>query len=196
MRPRIVIPVLAVGLLVVLAAWLLGPGRSGPTTPNQSPAVAAAQPEELAARPNAPAVPAQPGSAAVAPQGIAPVAGTNAADMASAEAQREAYVAERVNQLMDLALDNQPASLEIILSELTNRDPEIRQAAVQAAMQFDSREAIPRLREVLEQTEDTAEKAAITQAIEFLEIPTPSDAATGRGAATAPANRRAASPKP
>ena len=64
-------------------------------------------------------------------------------------------------------MDNAPASLEIILGELTNRDPEIRQAAVDAAMQFGSRDAIPRLKEAVDRTEDPREKVALLEASNF-----------------------------
>ena len=55
------------------------------------------------------------------------------------EAQQEAYIASRVVELQDLAMENDLASLDTILSELNNRDPSIREAAVDAAVQFGSR---------------------------------------------------------
>ena len=73
---------------------------------------------------------------------------------------------------MELASQDGPASLDIVLSELTNRDPEIRKAALEATLQVRSREAIPRLMEAAEQTDDPREKAAIADAIEFLKLPT------------------------
>jgi HEAT repeat protein len=62
-------------------------------------------------------------------------------------------------------------SLETILSELTNRDPEIRGGALEAAIQFGSREAIPRLMDAANQTDDPKEKAALDEAVEFLKLP-------------------------
>jgi len=59
------------------------------------------------------------------------------------QAKQEAYAAKRVVELQDLGMEDDPASLETILSELANRDPSIREAAVQAAVQFGSRDAIP-----------------------------------------------------
>ncbi|MGA2661252.1 MAG: HEAT repeat domain-containing protein, partial [Verrucomicrobiota bacterium] len=90
----------------------------------------------------------------------------------SAEARQRAYVENRVAELMELASQDGPASLDIVLSELTNRDPEIRKAALEATLQVRSREAIPRLMEAAEQTDDPREKAAIADAIEFLKLPT------------------------
>ena len=59
-----------------------------------------------------------------------------------------------------------------ILSELNNRDPSIREAAVDAAVQFGSRDAIPRLMEAAARTDAPEEKSAILEAIEFLKLPT------------------------
>src|SRR5262245_22155723 len=43
----------------------------------------------------------------------------------SALAQHQTYVEKRAEELMDLAMSDDRSSLETILSELTNRDPEI-----------------------------------------------------------------------
>jgi len=90
----------------------------------------------------------------------------------SAEARQRAYVENRMAQLMELASQDDPASFSIILSELTNRDPQIRKAALDATLQVRNRDAIPRLMEAAEQTDDPHEKAAIADAIEFLKLPT------------------------
>ena len=90
----------------------------------------------------------------------------------SAEARQRTYAERRAAELMELASQDDPVSLEMILSELTNRDPEIRKAALDAVLQIRSREAIPRLMEAAEQTEDPREKVAIADAIEFLKLPT------------------------
>jgi hypothetical protein len=105
------------------------------------------------------------------------------------EARQRAYVESRVAQLMELASQHDPASINIILSELANRAPEIRKAALDATLQVRSREAIPRLMEAAEQTDDPREKAAIADAIEFLKLPTLGEVMnrTGEGATNAPA---------
>ena len=72
---------------------------------------------------------------------------------------------------MDLAMADDSDSLNTILSELTNRDPQIRKAALEACVQFGSRDAIPRLSDVVSQTDDPKEKAEIVEAIEFLKLP-------------------------
>ena len=94
---------------------------------------------------------------------------TNATDIA--RAARETYVNGRISTLQDLAMDNAASSLDAILAELTNNDPQIRKAALEATIQFASRDAIPRLTEVAAETQDAEEKAAINEAIEFLKLP-------------------------
>ncbi|HMJ24877.1 MAG TPA: HEAT repeat domain-containing protein [Pyrinomonadaceae bacterium] len=114
----------------------------------------------------------------------------------SAEARQEAYVAEKVAQLGDLAMENDSASLDTILAELTNRDSEIRKAALEAAIQFGSRDAIPKLADVALQTDDAQEKAAIAEAIEFLKLPSPSEAEAQTGGPTKPARSKVSLQKP
>ena len=92
------------------------------------------------------------------------------------EAKQEAYVAKRVGELQDLGMENDSASLDTILAELDNGDPSIRQAAVDAAVQFGSRDAIPRLMTAAAQAADPKEKSTILDAVEFLNMPTLAEA--------------------
>jgi hypothetical protein len=82
-----------------------------------------------------------------------------------------AYVQKRTQELQDLAMDNDPDSLKTIMSELSNPDPKIRKAALDATIQFASRDAIPGLREVAARTADPKEKGALEDAIEYLQLP-------------------------
>ena len=72
---------------------------------------------------------------------------------------------------MELAMNDDSTSLDTILSELTNRDPEIRKGALEATIQFGSRDAIPKMLDAASQTDDPREKAEIAEAIEFLKLP-------------------------
>jgi hypothetical protein len=89
----------------------------------------------------------------------------------SPEGRQKAFIASRIEELQDLAMEDDDASLGVIVSELSNREPAIRQAAVEAAVQFGSRDAIPALLAAEQQAEDSHEKAAIRDAIEFLQLP-------------------------
>src|SRR5258708_8468865 len=80
-------------------------------------------------------------------------------DEDSPTAKRNDYVESRVDELMELAMNDDSASLDTILSELTNRDPKIRKGALEATIQFGSRDAIPRMLDAASQTDDPREKA-------------------------------------
>jgi len=92
-------------------------------------------------------------------------------DEDSPTARHKAYVESRVDELMGLAMNDDSTSLDTILSELTNRDPEIRKGALEATIQFGSRDAIPKMLDAALQTDDPREKAEIADAIEFLKMP-------------------------
>jgi len=76
-----------------------------------------------------------------------------------------------VEELRSLAMNDDADSLQAILDELTNSDPEIRAAAREAAVQFGDRTAAPPLRAVAAQMEDLDEKKALLEAADFLELP-------------------------
>ena len=93
-------------------------------------------------------------------------------DAAARQEQLEARVAARIAELQDLSNKKDAASLETLLSEVRNTDPEIRQAALDAISQSGNRSAIPGLQEAAARTEDVGEKQAIGEVIEFLKLPT------------------------
>jgi hypothetical protein len=89
--------------------------------------------------------------------------------------KQQEYVQTRSAELMDLGMKDDAESLRTIPAELTNRDPEIRKAAVEAAVQFSSRDAIPALTDAAAQTDDPQEKVMYQEAIEFLKLPSLSE---------------------
>jgi HEAT repeat protein len=161
MRPRIVIIVITLGLFVfgTLFAIRQSADRSTRNSEPQSASTGITQPSESLA-----SAKAQP----VAEHAAAP---TVTKSTASAEEAHQAYVEQRSAELMDIAMTDDRTNLDIILSELTNRDPEIRKAALEATIQFGSRDAIPKMADAASQTDDPNEKAAIADAIEFLKLP-------------------------
>ena len=84
---------------------------------------------------------------------------------------RQMAVETRVQELLDLGMEEDPQSLQTILSELSNADPEIRSAAVEATVQFGSRDAIPELENAMFWAENAEQRKAIADAIEFLKLP-------------------------
>lgn len=83
----------------------------------------------------------------------------------------EQQVQARTAQLMQLAMNDDAASLETILKEISNPNQAIRQGALEAAIQFGSRDAIPRLQQAAQDTTDANEKAQLLAAIDFLKLP-------------------------
>jgi hypothetical protein len=97
-----------------------------------------------------------------------------------ADAKREAYVEARTAELQDLARKSDPASLATLLSEVRNPDLEIREAALDALSQSGNRGAIPGLEQAAAQTENSKEKRAIQDVIEFLKLPTLTETLRGQ----------------
>ncbi len=150
----------AAGILVVLVALRSGTER-------------AAKPESVAVAEEKAAATNVPGKEA---RGIAKVISTpaEAQSVVPAEGQKNAAIdatAARVAQLQELAMAEDADSLNNILSDLDNQDPEIREAALQATIQFGSREAIPKLQELAARTEDRQIKRELEDAAEFLSLP-------------------------
>src|SRR5262249_16922883 len=82
------------------------------------------------------------------------------------------YSERHIAELEALGTDSDPAALAVITSELTNPDPEIREAAIEATVQFGSRDAIPALKEASTRIDDEAQRAEISKAISYLSLPT------------------------
>jgi len=86
-------------------------------------------------------------------------------------------VETRVQELLDLGMEDDPKSLETILSELSNPDADIRKAAVEATVQFGSQDAIPALENAVFWAENADQRKEIADAIEFLKLPKLTEAA-------------------
>ncbi len=166
MRLRILIPVVLAALAVVAGAVLFeakGP-RSDDVLVHQSVASNTPAPE---------ASPALPRSAAVAPRpaGSTVVLTPKPAPSEDEVEARNAVIEERISELNELAASDDPNDLQQILGELDNAEPRIRAAAVEAAVQFKSPDAIPALQSAFERATDLDEKLNIRHAIEFLTPP-------------------------
>ena len=190
MRSNIIIGLVLCGLVASLGIFLMGP-RNAPPATVITPLTAPAAQTGPDAPPEMPAV-RQPASLA------ASTAAVNHAEPSGGETPEqlhEAYVTARSAELMDLAMNEDADSLNTILSELANRDPQIRKTAVEAAVQFHSRDAIPRLQDAALQTDDAKERAAIQDAIEFLKLPTLTEALQEQARQAAASGTNPAAPK-
>jgi hypothetical protein len=85
---------------------------------------------------------------------------------------RTAYVKEHLATLSKLQSNDDAESLQTILCDLTNSEKTVRLAAIQATIQFGSRDAIPVLNNVAARTADPAEKTKLLDAAEYLALPT------------------------
>jgi hypothetical protein len=189
MRPKIVIIILTLGLFVLgtLFAIRNSTDRSTRSSEPQPTASATTQPSDALASAKTDPTPVVASPKNSTQSEIQP---TNS----SADAH-QAYVEQRSTQLMDIAMTDDRANLDTILSEMSNRDPEIRKAALEATIQFGSRDAIPKLADAISQTDDPNEKAAIADAIEFLKLPSLTEIRAQSSSRPA-ANNTTAAPKP
>jgi hypothetical protein len=176
MRPKFIAFMLGLGA-ICLAALMLLRQRSAVSPETQTADAdalatsqsAQAQPQEITeiavrAEEAQPAPPSTPVSVA------AGTGGDNSSETAEDEC-RDAVEA-RVAELENLFGQQDSASLETFFSEIRNPEPEIRRAALDGITQSGVRDLIPRLNEVAAQTDDPKQKRAITDAIDFLQLPT------------------------
>ena len=68
-------------------------------------------------------------------------------------------------------MNDDAASLANILSDLNSPEKEIRMAAIDAAVQFDSTNAIPVLQATAANDQDPEEKEALLKAADFIALP-------------------------
>jgi hypothetical protein len=184
MRPKVFIPVVLMGFLLLgmfvfarkQASSLLNNGSSQPKTETIEEPSASIDARKTATRTQREETGLAAGKANQQPA-------TN--DENTPLAQHQAYVEKRIEELTDLAMNADSGSLDTILSELTNRDPQIRKAALEATIQFGSRDAIPKLMDAVSQIDEPKEKADILEAIEFLKLPSATELIAQAGGASA-----------
>ena len=104
------------------------------------------------------------------------IIGTPANDAQSIQEADETTIDSRVLQLKQWATEDDREALINILANLSDSEKEIRLAAIEAAKNFGSRDAIPSLQSLAATTDDTEEKNASIAAAEFLALPTINEA--------------------
>jgi hypothetical protein len=78
---------------------------------------------------------------------------------------------ERERALLELALTDEPESLSFLLDELDRVDEDQRESVLSAVVQFGSREAVPRLRQLALEARSPDEARRLTEAADYLELP-------------------------
>ena len=194
MRPKVFIPVVLMGFLLLgmfvfarkQPSSLLNNGTSQPKTETMEETSASIDTRKTATRTQREGTSLAAGKANQQPA-------TN--DENTPLAQHQAYVEKRIEELTDLAMNADSGSLDTILSELTNRDPQIRKAALEATIQFGSRDAIPKLMDAVSQIDEPKEKADILEAVEFLKLPSATEL-IAQGGGTSAGGKKAMKPRP
>jgi len=175
-RGRVLLATLGLGFLGLCALVLFRP-EAQKQSPIDSRGPTPAEPTQpLSSSPQAQSSPAT-GTGSLPASGVgnsnSSASGPNAQKTTAApDDQPDLRKEARIAQLHELSHKTDRASADILLSEVRNPDPEIRDAALDSITQSGNRALIPGLEEAAEQTEDSAQKQAITEAIEFLKLPT------------------------
>ncbi len=168
MRPKIVIILLLAGVAGLAVILFLKP------TAKQPPIA-----EAVVAPPAAPAP--EPKTAHVAFHRPTPPAAVNPGEpipftIPAATGPDAAEVQAQIDRLAELQANDDDASLQAILKELTNENQLVRHAAIEASIQFGGHSAVPVLKDLAERTTDPDEKKELLDAAEFLALPTLSEA--------------------
>jgi len=169
MRPKFVFAVLLLALLALSAIFFLkqhlGNVAPSPAPPPASTVVASVAP----------------------PPAPAPIPAAPASTITLTPEQRQAAIDAETDHLQQWSMNDDPASLSNILADLTSPEKEVREAAIEAAKQFGSTNAIPTLKALAANTTDTEEQAALLEAANFLSLPSIFDV----GKPATPAEREA-----
>lgn len=86
--------------------------------------------------------------------------------------KRQEWITSQVHEIERLAWFDDPESLAKILAELRSPVAEIREAALNATVSSGSRAAVPYLEKLSAETQDPAQRKAINEAIDYLNLPT------------------------
>lgn len=174
--------IVAAGAVLLVAAWLAT--RSGEKQDEPSPEARTSVPEPV---PLPDADPAESGVVPAHPALEAPPEAEDEPPLPSHLAQivsryRAAETPEeRERALLELALTDQPESLWFLLDELERADEAERQAVLFAVVQFASRDAVPRLREMALRASSEEEARRLTEAADYLELPSLTEFRRGMG---------------
>ena len=154
MRPKFVFALLLLAFLALSAVFFLKQHFGSAATP--PPVIESVTPAPVAS--------------VAPPPGPTPTVAAPAVN-ALTSGQRQAAIDAETDRLQDWSMNNDPASLSNILADLTNPEKEIRDAAIEAAKQFGSTNAIPALKAAVDNTDDTQEKIDLLEAADFLSLP-------------------------
>lgn len=166
MKPKVYLPVIGMVVATLFLLWKAFPETEREGGPAKE---IVADPGSTEPKQIAPLTPVtEAGKTAPKATSDAPVVAPVVAQAAPASPETHPITVE---ELDDLAMTDNPESLKKILTALTNSDPDIREAAREAAVQFGDVSAAPKLRAAADATKDVDEKKELLDAADFLELP-------------------------
>lgn len=173
MRPKVVFVVLLFTLAIVGAIIFLKQRPAPVALPaSESPPVASTMPAPEPAKEPIPVPPPQVStSAPVVTRALSPK-------------EHEAVVDAEVERLSNWAMNNDPESLSNIVNDLVSPEKDIRVAAINAAKQFESPDAIPALKAaaaVAVNAGNSQEAVDMLEAADWLALPTVEFRPSGMG---------------
>ena len=171
MRPKVVIAVFLFVALAALGIYFLNKVQTLPSVKTAATPVPDPEPAKSV-------LPVQPAP----PPASIPVVTALPAINTNQVAQDPAVISATVHNLETLEWNDDPASLQAILTEFTNSSPTVRHAAVEATIQFHDRAAIPVLKDLAANTENPDEKKELLDAAAFMALPTLSEARAAKKA--------------
>src|ERR1019366_3320246 len=162
MRPKVVILILviAAGLVAVL---VLLKGVIGGRSSNVTPVAATGEPTNQ----EPPAVTTVQANPDVNPD-------TSHTPAMTSEESRAAQIQwdlDEVREALANGTEDPSATENILLDKVTNPEKEVRKAALEALMQLNDTNAIPRLQQAVKNLEDPHDKSAVLDAIAYLQLP-------------------------
>ena len=168
MRPKVVITILLVASGVLgIAVWISQVSRPQPT-PSQTKSTTGDSPE-------APEVSTGHVAGLTAVASVAPSTGITNSETTNVVVvqgvEHTAYVRMRAAELDELAMQKSSTAHQTIVLELKNPDRAIRQAALDALKQADDRSVVPQMQQIADQTDDSDERKAILDAIDYINLP-------------------------
>jgi hypothetical protein len=166
MRPNVVITLLLIGAIGIAVLFFLKP-----TPPRPQPV---ANPISQTAILASNAVPAVIEISPVTNKVVAVTlaAAQQAGRLNQVTGPNADLLQKQVDRLQDLQANDDDASLKEILASLTDTNKIIRHVAIEATIQFGGHTAVPVLRDLATRTSDPGEKKELTDAADFLELPT------------------------
>jgi hypothetical protein len=166
MRPKVVILILVIAAGLVAGLVLLK-GVIGGRSSNVNPVAAIGEPTNQ----EPPAVTTVQANPDVNPAVNPASSHTPAMTSEESRAAQIQWDLGEVREALANGTEDPSATENILLDKVTNPEKEVRKAALEALMQLNDTNAIPRLQQAVKSLEDPHDKSAVLDAIAYLQLP-------------------------